>query len=66
MCGGVKYQHGGQAIAAYFPNPAAELPVLLKSGDHGEFIPAMDNQLSLLKPEGGQTFACRQFSIPLI
>ena len=30
MCGGVYYQHNGQDIRVYFPNPKATLPVLTK------------------------------------
>jgi len=32
MCGGVKFQHEGQILTVYFPNPKAVLPVALKQG----------------------------------
>ena len=34
MCGGVKFQHAGQLLTVYFPNPKAVLPVALKQGGH--------------------------------
>ena len=30
MCGGVYYQHKGQDVRVYFPNPKATLPVITK------------------------------------
>ena len=33
MCGGVEFEHEGQAIRCYFPDPNAKLPVKLKNGD---------------------------------
>ncbi|MBT5229593.1 MAG: hypothetical protein HOM11_04885 [Methylococcales bacterium] len=33
MCGGVFFTHDHEEYRYYFPNPAARLPVILKSGD---------------------------------
>jgi hypothetical protein len=32
MCGGVTYEHNGEIVRTYFPNPYAKLPVLRRSG----------------------------------
>jgi len=31
MCGGVQYQYKGEIVKTYFPNPNAELPILMKN-----------------------------------
>jgi len=31
MCGGVQYQYKGETVKTYFPNPNAELPILMKN-----------------------------------
>jgi len=33
MCGGVYYEMGSQEVRLFFPNPQAQLPVLLRSGE---------------------------------
>ena len=31
MCGGIQYQYKGGTVKTYFPNPNAELPILMKN-----------------------------------
>jgi len=31
MCGGIQYQYKGETVKIYFPNPNAELPILMKN-----------------------------------
>jgi len=33
MCGGTSYQHEGEEIRTFFPNPRARLPVITRGGD---------------------------------
>ena len=33
MCGGVYYQHEGNLVRVYFPNPKATLPVQMRGGE---------------------------------
>jgi hypothetical protein len=53
MCGGVKYQHDGQSVTAYFPNPKAALPVLRRNGGHELLVWGRRKEEAGTLPPGG-------------
>jgi len=53
MCGGVKFHHDNTELTVYFPNPAAVLPVRMKSGNHALIRWGRRNDEPGVLPSGG-------------